>query len=192
MKIGIDLDDVTADFFNPLLEWHNEKYNRSDKREEFKEFAWYPIWQISREEAIKRVDEFHETHKIEEVKPLKGAINSINKLSKDNELFIITGRPIRFKSRAEQWIKYHTKKEIPIINAGEFHKGQAASKAEICKELEISILLEDAPETALDCANQGIKVILFNNSWNQEVHHKNIIRVKSWKEAFKAITKINT
>jgi uncharacterized HAD superfamily protein len=187
MKIGIDFDDVTVDFFNSLLKWHNKKYNRKDKREDFKEFAWWPIWNISREEAVKRVDEFHETHKVQDIQPMKESIPSLNKLSKDNELIVITGRPSRFKSRVQEWLLHHFKKNLEIIHAGEFHKGQGGTKAEICKELNIPILLEDAPETALDCANQGIKVILFDKPWNQKVKHKGIIRVSGWEEAMKKI-----
>jgi uncharacterized HAD superfamily protein len=190
MKIGIDFDDVTVDFFNSLLAWHNKNYNRNDKKEHFNEFKWWPIWQISKDEAIKRVDRFHETHRVEEVLPMNDAIESINKLSKDNELIIITGRPIRFKLRVEEWLLHHLKRNLEVIHAGEFHKGQAASKAEICAELNIPILLEDAPETALDCANEGIKVILFDNSWNKCISHENISRVSGWKEALKVIKKL--
>jgi|SRR3989344_266779 len=182
MKIGLDFDDVTVDFFNSLLSWHNKKYNRNDKREHFKEFAWWPIWEITREEAVKRVDEYHETHNVKDVPPLENAIPSLNKLMKKHEFIVITGRPSRFKDRVEEWLIHHLKKKLQVIHAGEFHKGQGATKAEICNELGIKLLLEDASETALDCANKGIKVLLFDNSWNQRVSHNNITRVKNWKE----------
>lgn len=187
MKIGIDFNDITADFFTFLLDWHNKKYKRNDKREEFKSFSWWPVWETSREEAIKRVAEFLESHKVEDMKPMKDAIYSLNKLSEKNELIIITGRQLVFKSKTEEWLLHHLKKKLEIIHAGEFHKGQAATKAEICKERGIPILIEDAGETCMDCAKQGIKVIVFDNSWNQGIEHKNIIRVNNWKEALEAI-----
>lgn len=190
MKIGLDFDDVTVDFFQALLDWHNKTFNRKDKRESFKEFAWFPIWEVSQEEAIKRVDKFHEIHKVGEVLPIKDAIPSIKKLMGKNELIIITGRPIRFKHRVEEWLMHHLGNNLEVIHAGEFLKGQAATKAEICLEKKIPILLEDAPGTALECANKGIKVILFDSHWNQNVSNKNIYRVKSWKEALKIIKKL--
>lgn len=187
MKIGLDLDDVTVDFFQALLNYYNKKYERNDKPNDFKEFKWWPVWRISREEAIRRVDEFHETHNIKDIKPIEGAIDSVNKLIEYNELFIITSRPIRFKSKVESWIKHHLNKEIKVIHAGDFHKGQSATKAEICKELGIEIMIEDAGETASDCAENGTKVLLFDKSWNKKVEHKNITRVKNWKEVLKII-----
>lgn len=187
MKIGIDFDDVTIEFFDALLEWHNKKYNRNDKKEEFTEFNWGLPWGMSKEEVIRRTNEFHEAKKAEELLPLKDAIPSLNELISKHEVIIITGRPPRFNSKVEDWLNYHLKKKLEIIHAGEFIKGQAATKAEICYEKGIPILLEDSPETALDCANSNIKVILFDKIWNQNAKHKNITSVKNWEEAMKEI-----
>lgn len=188
MKIALDLDEVIADFFEALLKFYHRKFGKLYKKEEFKEWKWWPHLGLTREEAIKTVDEFHESHHLDEVKPLEHAVHSIKHLLKDNELFIITGRPIRFKPKVESWIKYHFRElSIEVIHAGDFHKGQAATKAEICKDKGISLLLEDSPDTALECAEAGIKVILFDNPWNQKVQHKNIARVKNWLEALEVI-----
>lgn len=191
MKIGLDLDDVVADFFEALLKFYHNKFGKLHKRDEFKEWKWWPVWGVSKEEAIRIVDEFHETHKLEDIQPMEHAINSLHHLLKDNELFIITSRPVRFKPKVEAWVKHHLGDvKIATIHAGDFHKGQAATKAEICKEKGISLMIEDSPQIALDCANSGIKVILFDSSWNQEVKHPNITRVKNWLEALKVIEQL--
>ncbi|MEK6819503.1 MAG: hypothetical protein AABY10_06250, partial [Nanoarchaeota archaeon] len=185
MKIGIDIDEVTADFFQPLLDYYNKKYGRNDKQEDFEEWKWWPVWGISKEEAISRADEFHEVHTLEEVKPIEDSINSINELLESNEIFFITSRPLKFKNKAENWVLHHFGKPIKVINSGDFYKGQAATKAEICKELKIPVLIEDSGETAVDCAENGIKVLLFDKPWNKKFSHKNIIRVQGWKEAMR-------
>jgi len=188
MKIGIDLDDVIADFFEALLKFYHKKFGKLHKKEEFKEWKWWPVWGVSREEAIKIVDEFHESHKLEEVPLMEHALNSLHHLLKDNEIFIITSRPVRFKPKVESWIKHHLGDlKIEVMHAGDFHKGQGATKAEICREKGISLMLEDSPDTALECANAGIKVILFDYPWNQDAKHENIIRVKNWLEAVEVI-----
>ena len=187
MKIGIDFDDVTIEFFDALLEWHNKKYNRSNKKEEFTEFNWGPPWQLYKEQVIGRVNQFHDSHKVEEFLPLEDAIPSLKELLKKHEVIVVTGRPLKYNSKVVDWFKHHLKRKLEIIHAGEFIKGQAATKAEICKENGISILLEDGPETALNCANSGVKVILFDNPWNKNTKHKNITHVNGWKEAMKEI-----
>jgi len=190
MKIGIDFDDVITEFTDPLMSFYHEKYGKKVGRDEIKEWDWGLYWGIPKEEADKRVNEFHELHSIKNVNPLENAVSSLKKLIKNNELFIITGRPIIFKSKVESWLKHHIENELRIIHAGEWHSGQAASKSDICKELNISVLLEDAPNTAVDCANKGIRVILFDKPWNQKVKHNNVIRVKNWKNALREINKI--
>lgn len=190
MKIGVDFDDVVTEFTDSLMEFYHKKYGKKVKRGEIKEWDWGLYWGISRELATKKVDEFHETHSVENVRPLEGAIISLKKLIKCNEVIIITGRPIRFKLKVETWLQHHIKGKLTIIHAGEWHKHQAASKADICKELGIPVILEDAPNTALDCAKEGIKVLLFDKPWNKNVKHENIIRVKSWKDAINELSKL--
>jgi uncharacterized HAD superfamily protein len=106
---------------------------------------------------------------------------------KSHEIIVITSRPARFKSKTELWIKHHLGIHLEVVHSGDFHNDGRATKAQICKELKIPILLEDAPETAIECANSGINVVLFDQPWNQKVKHKNIIRVKNWLEALKQI-----
>ena len=183
MKIGLDFDDVTNDFVSNLMEFYHKKYGKKVEKKDLLVFDWSLYWGIPRDEATRRVDEFHESHKVEELPPVKDAISSLNKLMKRNELVIITGRPLRFKSTVENWLKHHLKKNLQVIHAGEYHKGQAARKSKICKELGISLMIEDSGETALDCAEEGIKVLLFDKPWNKNFKHKNVIRVKGWKEA---------
>lgn len=191
MKIGIDFDDIVIDFFTYLLDWHNKKYNRNDKKQDFKIFDWGPVWQVSKEENIRRVNEFHETQDIKNILPMKDAVPSLKFLENKHELIIVTGRPSKFGEKVEIWLEHYLGKKLKIIHAGEsVHKGKAATKAEICLQNGISILIEDAPKTALDCANSGINVILFDNTWNKNTKHKNITRVKGWKGALKVINNL--
>ncbi len=191
MKIGLDFDDVITEFTDSLMKFYHKKYGKKVIKDQIKQWNWGLYWGISREEATRRVDEFHETHKVEDILPLDKAIDSINELMERHDVLIITGKPVRFKHRVEEWLQHYLGKKLEVIHAGEWHKGQAATKAEICKELGVKVLLEDSGETALDCANSGIKVLLFDKPWNKQFKHKNIQRVKNWEEAIKDINEIH-
>ena len=67
---------------------------------------------------------------------------------------------------------------------------QASTKAEICSELGIKVILEDSGETAIECAQKNISVILFDKPWNKIHKHKKIVRVKEWQEAMRALSSI--
>ncbi len=190
MEIAIDFDDVIVEFTDSLMDYYHKRYNKKVIKDQILVWDWSLYWGISREEAIKRVDEFHENHPAKDLLPLENALESLNNLMKNHKIVIITGRPIRFKHKVEEWLNHHLKNKLEIICAGEFHKGQAASKAEICKERKINLLLEDSGETALKCAEKNIKVILFDKPWNKKYNHKNIFRVNNWKEAIQHIDKI--
>ncbi len=184
-KIAFDLDEVIADFMDALLQFYYKKKGKLHSKEEFLEYKWWPVWGMEKDEAVKLVDEFHDTHKLDDVKLAEGALESITRMLNDkHELFVITARPVRFKEKVESWIRHHLKTDnIKVIHSGDFHKSQAASKAEICNELGIKLLLEDSGETALDCAKKGIQVILFDKPWNQTVKNPDIHRVHNWSQA---------
>lgn len=45
-------------------------------------------------------------------------------------------------------------------------------------------MIEDKGDTALYLAENGIRVLLFDAPYNQDISHKNIVRVFSWNEIF--------
>lgn len=192
MKIALDLDEVIADFLDSLLKFYHKRKGKLHKKEEFTEYKWWPVWGVSLEEAIRITDEFHETHKIDEIKPVEFAIESLNQLINNNdELFIITARPVRFKRRVEEWLVHYLKTDkVKVFHSGDFHKGQASNKSQICSEMNIKLILEDSGETAIECANNGIFVLLFDKPWNKKYSHQKIIRVKNWLEALEEIKSI--
>ena len=191
MKIGLDFDDIITDFLSALLEYHNGKYKRNDKLSDFKEYKYWPVWGVDRDEETKRVLDFHDDGSFDKIKPIRDAVESVNKLSERHKLFIITARSLRFEQKTEAWIKKHFGKKIKVLYSGDFFTGTASNKAKICLNEGISLMLEDNMEYALDCAKNGIRVILFDKPWNQDVEHKNVIRVFDWKEAIKEIEKID-
>ena len=193
MKIAMDLDEVIADFMSALLDFYYVKKGKRHSVSEFKKYKWWPVWGMEKEESIKLVDEFHDTHKLDEIKLVDGALEVISNLMKNgNEIYIITARPSRFKKKVESWIKHHIKtNKIKVIHAGDFHKGQSATKAEICNEIGVKIILEDSGETALQCVEKGISVILFDKPWNKNYHHKRIKRVYNWGEVMEIISALS-
>ncbi|MEK6892618.1 MAG: hypothetical protein AABX07_00260 [Nanoarchaeota archaeon] len=191
MKIGLDFDEVIVEFIEQILRFYHLK---TGKKIEKKNFHSYDFWEVgigaTREEAIQIVDEFHDSALFDEIMPIEKAVQSVNYLLDKNEVFIITSRPISFKEKTERWIKKHLGKSPIVVYSGDFHTGQGKTKLSICKELGIKLIVEDAGKYALECANGGLKVILFDKPWNQGVENKNIIRVNNWLEALKEIDTI--
>ncbi len=138
---------------------------------------------------MKIVDESHDSPEFDSILPIEGSVESIRgMLENKDELYIITARPIGYKNKTEKWIKRCLNtSDIEINYSGDFHIGQAAKKAEICKEKSIQLILEDSPQTSLECVNNGVNALLFDRPWNKQFNHEKIKRVYNWSEALKEI-----
>lgn len=70
------------------------------------------------------------------------------------------------------------------IHYSNHYEWESRRKSEICKELWITLLIDDAFENALDMIENGLSVILMEKPWNREIQfeHKNLLRVKNWEE----------
>ncbi len=177
MKIGIDLEDVLFDLTTGLMKAYTKETGKTVKYEDLDNYYWFD------EDLIER---FNESHIIEEINPLKGAPEAIQALlKKQDELYIITAKKRIFSAKVDAWIQHHLKTNKLIVTYTE-----GVKKSIICKALGISLLIDDAGHNALECAQEGITVILFNKPWNQGVFHHNIIQVHSWTEAIEEINKL--
>lgn len=192
MKIGLDLDEVSANFLDSLLLFYQEKTGNLLSKDNFKT---YNFWESgigkNREEAIKIAHEFHDSKHFDDIKPIEKAIESVNSLLDDNEILIVTSRPVPWKDKTENWVKKYLSKIKPkIIYSGDFHN-QGKTKAELCEEEGVEIMIEDNADYALGCAKREIFVVLFDQPWNQNVEHEKIKRVKNWQQALNAIDEIS-
>ncbi len=185
IKIGIDLDEVVADFINKFLEFYNGKYEKNILKEDIKS---YNLWEndffgFDKQGAIQIVDEFYDSELFDEMELIQDATRVIRELSDDFEIFIVTSRPLRFKEKTENFLK-NNQILYEIIYSNEIHNANGSkNKADICKELGVNILIDDNKDYAKNCAENNIKVFLLSKPWNSNHEkHENIIKVENWQE----------
>lgn len=180
-NIGVDLDQVLADFSAAFDAYHDKHYGSNLLLEPAKEFYLRNIFDISEEEELRRVKEFYDTKYFLAIKPFSDSIDIIEALSKKHNLYIITSRPSSITKETSDWIKKYYKgffKEIILTN---HYFGGTKKKSEVCIEKNITWMIEDMANYANDCAEAGVKVILIERPWNiKEKVHKNVKRVKDW------------
>jgi uncharacterized HAD superfamily protein len=192
MIIGVDVDDVLAYCAQAIISWHNRVYITNTKYSDLITFDLAHVWKVSYEERVKRCGEFLCSEECAEQKIVNGAVEGIDELSKKYKLIIVTSRT---KSKlSEDWIdKYFPNKfEKRCYNNDWDTLGPTSNKLDVCKENNIDVLIEDCLENAEKVAKGGITAILINYPWNQsdEKLHKNIIRVKNWKEIVEQINSL--
>ena len=59
-----------------------------------------------------------------------------------------------------------------------------------CKRYELDIMIDDRPSVALFLAENGIKVLMYNAGYNQDVEHENIMRVDNWEAVYRIISEL--
>lgn len=188
MKIGIDFDDVIADTIEMVARQHNEQYGTQFTREDFHVYDWHVIWGGTREEGIRKADTFFEKDQVKEIAPLKGVAEGLAALkAQGHELYIITGRSKRNVAETERWLEHHFLNVFKSVHYAHFYtldeNAVKRSKLEICRELGVDLMLDDNLETALELADAGMKVILFDQPWNRNVAlPEGVTRVKGWEE----------
>ena len=191
MRIGIDLDEVLADFMVTFLDHYNVKFKTTLTKEQFSYFDLTKNIQASKEELFVIFEEFYLTDHFENLPPVTDAISSIDKLSKKHELYVITARTPNITEHTLKWVNKHFPNKFKYVHFAHnpyFGKKKTKSKAEFGTDLGIDLLIEDNLDFATEAAKENIKVFLFDAPWNKSKSlPKNIKRVKSWKEILREL-----
>jgi hypothetical protein len=185
MIFAFDLDEVLADFVGPLLEFHNRVYQTKLTREHASMYDLSGTLKCSREEVSRRMDEFYKSHEFFTLPAVDGAKEVIGRVKKKYELAIVTSRPSSLHEPTVAWLNTN----FPHTFSGPYFStndlsGSAGerTKAEICKNIGAMAIVEDHPEYARQCSENGIHVLLFSRPWNKEDDFPagKVTRVDSW------------
>lgn len=191
MKIGIDIDNVISNFNDELL----KEYLKHDK--ELRNtgiinegvFIRYGMFDWTEKEET----EFYKNN-IERIaiklKPIHRATETIKKLKEDgNEIIIISGRnngeynnPYKL---TEEWLAKYNIVYDKLILTNAYNKEE---KANVCKENNIDIMIEDSTQTAINIEKVGTKVLFMNTRYNK--NNENFEKVSNWKEIYSKISKL--
>jgi uncharacterized HAD superfamily protein len=113
-----------------------------------------------------------------------------------HEIYFITARAERRRVVTETWLRekglIQHARAVHLKPYGDFDPGvppgrydatsSATYKVRLAKELELDAFCEDDVLIAKSLAEAGIKVWLFDHSWNRELSDPNITRVATWTE----------
>ncbi|KAL0344974.1 UNVERIFIED_CONTAM: hypothetical protein Sradi_4328700 [Sesamum radiatum] len=112
-----------------------------------------------------RVHEFFKTSYFKKgIYPIPGAQKALQNLSKFCNSSIVTSRQNAIKDHTVEWIEKHYPGLFQEIHFGNHFAldGQSRPKSDICMSLGAKVLIDDNPRYAIECAEVGIKVLLFN------------------------------
>jgi len=184
LKIGIDVDEVLAGTMFELNKYYNNLFKTSFKIRDYKVFDLDKTWGTSKKEAVDIVENFYFSSSFKQIRPIEGSVEAVSTLSKNNDLVVLTSRPLYLRNSTNDWIKSHFPNMINevILNGHYKRKSSKMSKLKNCLDNCLNILIEDNLEISNECSKGGVKVLLMDKPWNQNYGHENIVRVNDWKE----------
>jgi uncharacterized HAD superfamily protein len=175
LKIGIDIDGVTADFVTPFLPVLRRILSRDVRYEDITTYRFQDAFGFGEEVELHTQAEIDRLDLLRHLPQVPGALEIINRLSVAHEVHFVTARPgDRWGSVTKDWLGACGF----VYRSVMFREGRKAEVAD-----GFSVFVEDKLETALELADVGIHVFLFDRPWNQaEGLPENCVRVSSWQE----------
>lgn len=191
MRIGIDIDNVISNFNDELLKEYlkHDRKLRNTGIINGDVFIRYGMFDWTEKEE----SEFYKNNigRIAiKLKPIHRATETIKKLKEDgNEIIIITGRnngeytnPYKL---TEEWLAKYNIVYDKLILTNAYNKEE---KANVCRENNIDIMIEDSTQTAVNIEKVGTKVLFMNTRYNK--NNENFEKVSNWKEIYSKISKL--
>mmetsp|Transcript_10367 Transcript_10367/g.31707 ORF Transcript_10367/g.31707 Transcript_10367/m.31707 type:complete len:213 (+) Transcript_10367:303-941(+) len=194
--VAVDIDEVLGGFVDALSMFHNTQYGGDLSRTDFFSYTFREVWGGTEEESKAKVHAFFESDFFRNISPVEGSQAGIRKLQEHGfELSVVTSRQLAIEKQTRNWLKEHFPGAFTHIVFGNAwaEGGRKRSKPELCREVGASVLIDDSPVYTQQCAEVGIRGILFDlggtYTWNKgdEDLHGLVQRVYSWDEAVERI-----
>ncbi len=194
--IAVDNDDVIFECVEAIFKYHNAVYKTNFLVKDQLVYGLRQTFGCDEEEETKRIFDFFESDYFSQMKPFPGALSALKKLKKDFKLVVVTARPTVIRQKTVDAIQHHFPDifESVYLTNGFSKEGTKKTKSEVCKELGVSLLIDDSYDNAQECKKAGLEVILFQRPWNQhltkkELTKQGIIPAKNWPEVVQVINK---
>ncbi|MCD4760221.1 hypothetical protein K8R33_05045 [archaeon] len=190
-RLAIDVDDVLLPLNQGFLQHHNQRYGTNLTLDNFDNYEVHKVISCTKDETVKRYNEYFRTDQHRNTNPIEGAQQAIHLLNGNHELYIVTSRPEIIELETRGWLEKHFPqvfRDVKFTNRCSFYDDKKTTKAEICSDLGIDLLVDDCLDYVEECQAAGIKTILFGNyGWNQTKNLNGIPRARDWRETLQFI-----
>ncbi|XP_006828604.2 uncharacterized protein LOC18423926 [Amborella trichopoda] len=198
LNVAVDVDEVLGSFLSALNKFIAARYASNHLVSEYHVYEFFRIWNCSRSEADIRVHEFFTTPYFKTgIHPIPGARRALMNMSTYCNLSVVTSRQNAIKDHTIEWIEKHYPGLFQEIHFGNHFAldGKSRPKSEICRSLGAQVLIDDNPRYALECAEEGMKVLLFDYDntypWSKTgsaTSHPLVTKVHNWQEVEQQLT----
>ena len=180
--IAIDCDDVLADHAEDVVAWTNQRFGTNLTISDYTDH-WSKLWQVDQTKTEELAKEYHAEgrHGVFTHKP--DSLEILRELKKEYNLVIVTARRKEIVKTSLEWIEekypgiFNDVRFVPI-----WEPNNLVTKADICREIGATFLIDDLPRHCNIAAESGITSLVFGDyTWNRnETIVQGVHRVKDW------------
>jgi hypothetical protein len=188
MDIGIDIDNVLADTIPSFLHFLDYEYGIHIRKPDITQFEFSYLIGRRPDEVLNLFNEFFRSDYSNNIKPVEGSVEAVSQLNKCHQVSVITARSPEFMEKTAEWLDRHYSGFKGLYSASSYGlDGAEKKKSEVCADLGIKMMIDDALHTAEDCSQNGIHALLYDCPWNQAELADGIVRVYSWQDILKKL-----
>ena len=195
--IAVDIDDVLADEKEDVRKFINKQYSLEHTPEDYMIEAPYgryfeKVWGVDSKKGLEMYETYFKSGLKANHRPIKGAVDAISELKEKYNFVVVTSRGDRSFNFTHTWLEKHFPeifKEIAFVPL--WSKDREFTKAEICKEIGASYLIDDNADHCNLTQNAGVQALLFGKyGWNRKVKlSRGVVRVNDWLAVLKYFEK---
>jgi uncharacterized HAD superfamily protein len=197
VRIMLDMDGVIANFYNEFAKYLNDNYGCTLNTEIAPKNYPFESWGhgVDKINFAEASNNWINQNGFEKIPAFDGVKEFVKELSKLYDVHIVTARigdweqnftadiKNRIKKNTHNWLK---KQGISACKLYFVH-----DKVPFCKELGISIIIEDKLETALNAAKEKIHAILIDRNYNHsKANRLRVYRAHNFKEVLDQIKRL--
>ena len=175
MLIGVDIDNVVAEFEAAFRAWINRHAGLTLRRCDITRYSVSECCPLSADEVAELFWRFVRSGGLRRLRLIPHARSSLAALARHGEVRLVTSRPALEEVVADtrRWLELKGLKGHGLVFAE--RKWEAAAG--------FSVFVEDSLEQAGGLARAGVRVLLLDYPWNRGgALPANVRRVRSWPE----------
>lgn len=194
-RVGVDLDDIVANFNQAFIPYMNRILGTNVTYETHRSFFFPDVYGVPMTEMHVYLTDFCHKGGHNSIRLIPGAFAGLKLLEKRYELHLITSRCESLADITCDWLSAHGVNVFTDYHftnsASLLHPEKRRLKSEVCKQLGVVALFEDALHNANDVASAGIPVIMPSRPWNEGGNvHQLVHRTSGWKAGYNHLRQI--
>jgi 5'(3')-deoxyribonucleotidase len=159
-RVAIDVDEVLVNFLYPMAKYHNKVHKLCSKPKY--NYVYRQIFDIDETDSQKMVREFYKSKDFMELTPIIGSQLAMYKLRANaKKMYVLTGRQDVVREETETWIQRYFPDIFDDVILTNSYTQNEVKKIDLCRALNIGLIIDDNIGICRECINDGVKAINF-------------------------------